>query len=73
MGKGDGPFCLQAQRAGSSQSTPTKAQHKIHLVEKITRECSLCDQFKYGGGEGGLFHEDITFKLGATMICTETP
>ena len=49
----------------ASQLLPRRS--KIHLVEKITLECSLCDEFKYGGGEGGLFHEDITFKLGATM------
>lgn len=35
--------------------------------------CSLGDQFKSGGGEDGLFHDDITFMLRATMIYTEIP
>ncbi len=31
------------------------------------------DQFKSGGGEGGLFYEDLGFKFGATMTFAEFP
>ena len=44
---------------------------KIHLVKKLTLPRFLDDQFKAGGGEGGLFHKDITFKSGATMAFAE--
>jgi hypothetical protein len=33
----------------------------------------LGDQFKSGGGEGGLFHEDITLESGVTMTFAELP
>ena len=35
--------------------------------------CSLGDQFKSGGGEGGLFHEVLPFKSGAKMTFAEIP
>ena len=39
----------------------SKAQQDSSLQETHAYE-SVGDQFKSGGGEGGLFHEDITFK-----------
>ncbi len=63
--------CRRKELDQASQLLPR--HNKIHLVAKITLECSLRDQFKSGGGEDGLFHEDITFKLRATMIYTEIP
>jgi hypothetical protein len=35
--------------------------------------CSLGNQFKSRRGEGGLFHEDISFKSDVTMTFTELP
>ena len=61
-------------RKGLNQASQLRPRHnKIHLVEKLTLACSLGDQFKSGGGEGGLFHLDITFKSGATMTFAELP
>ena len=54
------------------QASQVSSRHnKIHLVKKLTLMRSLGDQFKSGGGEGGLFHEDIAFKSGATMTFEE--
>ncbi len=53
---------------GLDQARQLRPRHnKIHLVKKLTLACSLGDQFKSGGGEGGLFHEDITLESGVTM------
>ena len=65
---------LACRRKGLDQAGQLRPRHnKIHLVEKLTLACSLGDQFKSGGGEGGLFHEDITFKSGDTMTFAELP
>jgi hypothetical protein len=62
------------RRKGLDQASQLRPRHnKIHLVEKLTLARSLGDQFKSGRGEGGLFHEDITFKSGATMTFAELP
>ena len=56
------------------QASQVSSRHnKIHLVKELTLACSLGGQFKSGGGEGGLFHEDITFKSGVTMTFAEIP
>ena len=47
------------RRKGLDQASQLRPRHnKIHLVEKLTLACSLSDQFKSGGGEGGLLYED---------------
>jgi hypothetical protein len=71
MGKG-GLFCLQTRRLNQASQLRTR-HNKIHSFKKITLSCSHDDQFKSGRGEGGLFHEDITFKSGVTMIFTDIP
>ena len=55
----------------ASQLSPRN--NKIDLVEKFTLTSSLGDQFKFGGGEGGLFHEDIKFESEVTMTFAELP
>jgi IS30 family transposase len=56
------------------QASLLRPRHnKIHLFKKLTLTSSLGDQFKSGGGEGGLFHEDITFKSGVTVTFAELP
>ena len=60
------------KRKGLNQASQLRPRHnKIHLFKKLTLACSLGDQFKSGGGEGGLFHEDITFKSSVTMTYAE--
>jgi hypothetical protein len=59
-------------RKGLDQASQLSPRHnKIHLVKKLTLARSLGDKFKSGGGEGGLFHLDITFESGATMTFAE--
>jgi hypothetical protein len=73
MGKGGRPVLLAGAKGWIKPSQLRPRHNKIHLVEKLTLACSLGDQFKDGGGEGGLFHEDITLKSGATMTFAEIP
>ena len=48
---------------GLNQANQLRPRHnKIQLVEKVTLACSLSYQFKSGGGEGSLFHQDIEFE-----------
>ena len=62
------------RRKGLDQASQLSPRHnKIHLFEKLTLTRSLGDQFKSGGGEGGLFHEDITLESGVTMTFAELP
>ena len=62
------------RRKGLDQASQLRPRHnKIHLVEKLTLTRSLGDQFKSGGGEGGLFHEDITLESGATLAFADHP
>jgi hypothetical protein len=68
----DIPFCLQAQRAISSQPTPTKA-HQDSSRREITLTCSLGEQFKSSGCESGLFNKYIMFRSGVTMAFAELP
>jgi hypothetical protein len=74
-GNGKGQAARFACRhKGLDQASQLRPRHnKIHLVEKLTLTRSLGDQFKSGGGEGGLFHEDITFRSGVTMTFAELP
>ena len=72
----NGALIRQARsaRVELDQASQLRPRHKkIHLVEKLTLTRSLGDQFKSDGGEGGLFHEEITFKSGVTMIFAELP
>ena len=48
-------------------------QNKIYLFKKFTLTSSLGDQFKSGGGEGGLFHKHITLESGVTKTFAELP
>jgi hypothetical protein len=57
------------RRKGLDQASQLSPRHnKIHLFKKLTLTRSLADRFKSDGSEGGLFHEDKTFKSGAMMI-----
>jgi hypothetical protein len=49
---------------GLDQASQIRPGHnRIHLTKKLTLACSLGDQFKSDGGEGGLFHESARFKV----------
>ena len=47
--------------------------NKTHLVKKLTLARSLGDQLKSGGGNGGLFHQAITFASGFAMHFVDQP
>jgi len=60
------------RRKGLDQASQFSPRHnKFHLVKELTLTRSIGDQFKSGGGEGGLFQENITFKSGVTMTFAE--
>ena len=62
------PARFTCRRKGLGQASQLRPRHnKIHLVEKLTLTRSHGDQFKSSGGEGGLFHLDITFEPGLSM------
>jgi len=62
------------RRKGLDQASQLSTRHsKILHAQKLTLACSLDDQFESGTGEGGFFHEDITFKSGAKMTFAVHP
>jgi hypothetical protein len=69
-----GGACLACRCKGQDQACQLRQRHnKSHLVEKLTPECFLDDQFKSNGGESGLFHEGITFNSAAAMTSAVLP
>jgi hypothetical protein len=62
------------RRKGLDQANQLRPIHnKVHLVEKLTLASSHGDQFKFGGGECGLFHEKKTFASGVAMTFSDLP
>jgi hypothetical protein len=73
MGKGGRPVLLAGAKGLDQASQLRPRYNKIHLFKKLPLACSLGDQFKSVGGEGGLFHEDLKLESGVTMTFEELP
>ena len=68
MRMGGRPFLLAG--AKGMNKPVNSIQSTKRFIMKIKLAVSLSDQFKYGEGEGGLFHQDITLESVVTMTLT---